>query len=242
MTSDTRSILAELVAKMRAQHLLHDERPLILEDPFALRLLSPQMAEDARKSGFQSTIEILNRIGEGEIEVVTIENKGTITPLAEMVVNGMSMKADIVPPDKITRIIVESAKARILNETRTLACMHKKDYVITQRVKDLPEKIECPRCGSTEIGIFERNEDEVYQELGKERPGRKRTGERWWQKGKDASKLVSIYGKRGAIVAAAKRVNFTDAWDLLAETEGESEEFFERIVEAERNALKRGFN
>lgn len=61
MTSDTRSILAEFVAKMRAQHLLHDERPLILEDPFALRLLSPQMAEDARKSGFQSTIEI--RVG-----------------------------------------------------------------------------------------------------------------------------------------------------------------------------------
>ncbi len=200
------------------------------------------LKDTARKDlDLQATIDILKKIGNGEIEVVTVENKGQITPLAEMVVNGMSLKADIVPPDKITRIIVESAKARILNETRTLACMHKRDYVLTQRIKELPEKIECPRCGSTEIGIFETNEDEVYQELGKERPGRKRTGERWWQTGKDASKLVSMYGKRGAIVAAAKRVDFTDAWDILAETEGESEEFFERIVEAERNALKKGF-
>lgn len=55
--SDNRSILAEYVARMRAQHYLHDERPLILEDPFALRLLSPEMAESARAAGFQTPIE-----------------------------------------------------------------------------------------------------------------------------------------------------------------------------------------
>jgi len=48
-------------------------------------------------------------------------------------------------------------------------------------------------------------------------------------------------GRRAAIVAAAKRVDFTEAWDILAEAEGESNDFFERIVEAERNALKRRF-
>jgi len=50
-----------------------------------------------------------------------------------------------------------------------------------------------------------------------------------------------MYGRRAAIVAAAKRVDFTEAWDLLAETDGESDEFFQRIVEAERNALKKRF-
>jgi len=200
------------------------------------------MKDAARKDlDLQATIKVIKQIGEGDIKVVRIENRGQITPLAEMVVDGMSMRADIVPPDKITRIIVESAKARILNETRTLACLTKRDHVETHRIKELPEKIECPRCGSTELGIFDRNIDEVYQELGKEKPGIKRTGERWWERGKDASKLISMYGRRGAIVATAKRVDFTEAWDLLAETEGESEEFYERVVDAERNALKRGF-
>ncbi|RLC69865.1 MAG: hypothetical protein DRI26_08225, partial [Chloroflexi bacterium] len=60
-------------------------------------------------------------------------------------------------------------------------------------------------------------------------------------RGRDAAKLVSMYGRRAAIVAAAKRVDFTEAWDLLAETDGESDEFFQRIVEAERNALKKRF-
>ena len=61
MTSDNRSKLAEYTAMMRAQHYLHDERPLILEDPFALRLLSPQLAEHARETRLQGHIGV--RVG-----------------------------------------------------------------------------------------------------------------------------------------------------------------------------------
>jgi len=173
--------------------------------------------------------------------VVAIDNRGEITPLATAVVDGMSMRADIVPPDKLTRIIVESAKARILNETRTLACLGRRDHVETTRIKELPEQISCPVCGSTELGVFDRNIEDVSGEVAKLRPGVKRKTERWFDRGMDTAKLVSMHGRRGAIVSAAKRVDLTEAWDLLAETQGESEEFFERVVEAERNALKRGF-
>ena len=61
MTTSDRSEMAEYVAMMRAQHYLHDERPLVLEDPFALRLLSPQLAERARETGLQTHIEV--RVG-----------------------------------------------------------------------------------------------------------------------------------------------------------------------------------
>ena len=65
--------------------------------------------------------------------------------------------------------------------------------------------------------------------------------ERWWRRGKDYSKLVSLYGRRAILVAAAKRIEPSEAWDILSETEDESDEFFERIVEAERMALKTRF-
>ncbi|TET71262.1 hypothetical protein E3J39_05015, partial [Candidatus Bathyarchaeota archaeon] len=200
------------------------------------------MKDTARKDlDVEATVELLRKIGEGEIDVVRLDTGGEISPLAKVVIEGMRMKSDIVPPDKITRIIVESAKARILSETRVLACLGRRDHMDAQRIKELPEKIECPRCGSTELGVFDRNIEEVSRELAKERPGRKREGERWWERGKATAKLVSMYGRRGAIVAAAKRVDLSEAWDLLAETEGETNEFFERIVEGEKNALKRRF-
>lgn len=57
MGSDVRSFTAEATARIRARHYLHDARPLILEDPFALSFLSPQMAESARAQGFQQPAE-----------------------------------------------------------------------------------------------------------------------------------------------------------------------------------------
>ena len=63
----------------------------------------------------------------------------------------------------------------------------------------------------------------------------------WWKEAEDASKLISIYGRRGGIVATARRIENEVAWDILADTEGESDEFFERIVDAEREALKKRF-
>ena len=61
MTSSNRSEMAEYTAMMRAQHYLHDEHPLVLEDPFALRLLSPQLAEHARQTRLQGNIGL--RVG-----------------------------------------------------------------------------------------------------------------------------------------------------------------------------------
>jgi len=189
----------------------------------------------------EGTVDILRRIAEGEIEVVRIDSGGDVSPLAKIAIEGISMKTDIVPPERLGRIIMESAKARLLNESRVLACMSRRDHIDTYRMRELPERIECPRCGSTELGVFDRSAEDVSKELSRERPDTKRQGEAWWERGKAAAKLVSMYGRRGAIVTSAKRVDFTEAWDILAETEGESDEFFERIVEAERNALKQRF-
>ena len=189
----------------------------------------------------EATIDLLNRMARGEIEVVRLEASGEVSPLARVAIESMSMKADIVPAEKMTRIIMESARARLLNETRVLACLRCRKHVETHRVRDLPERLVCPECGSTEIGLFDRSAEDVMTMLARERPGSTREPPRWWRRGRNAANLVSAYGRRGAIVATAKRVDFTEAWDLLAETEGESDEFFERIVEAERNALKRRF-
>jgi ATP-dependent Lhr-like helicase len=188
----------------------------------------------------KTTIKVLEQMAAGEIDVMVIDNMGEVTPLGQLGIDSISMKTDIVPPDKITRIILESAKARLYNETRVLGCLGKHDWFEERRVKDFPDKVVCPICGTTEVGVFERTMDDVSEGQILYRRGKKEPPF-WWKRGMDSSKLVSIYGRRGAIVASAKRVDFTEAWDILAETEGESDDFFERIIEAERVALKKRF-
>jgi hypothetical protein len=108
-------------------------------------------------------------------------------------------------------------------------------------VKDFPQVLVCPKCGSTSIGIFDRVREEVGEWQARERQKSRKAPPNWWKRGKDSSKLVSIYGRRAGIVASAKNIDLTEAWDLLAETHGESDEFFLRIIEAEREALKKRF-
>jgi ATP-dependent Lhr-like helicase len=189
----------------------------------------------------KSTKDIFQAIADGEIEVICLDTGGKVSPLGELGVNSISMKTDIVPPEKITRIILESAKARIYSESRVLGCLGKKDWIDELMIKNLPEKLECPICGSTSIGIFDRSREEVGEWQAREQRRSTKEPPRWWTRGKDSSRLVSIYGRRAGIIAAAKRVDLTEAWDILAETQGESDEFFQRIIEAERTALKKRF-
>jgi ATP-dependent Lhr-like helicase len=189
----------------------------------------------------ESFFNLVEKIAINEIEVVKLLTKDEISPLGKMGANSIRFKTDIVPPEKINRIILESAKARLLGETRTFACLGKKNWFASMKVNDLTEKISCPRCGSTEIGVFDRDIPEVSKWQSFERLRSKKDPPKWWQRGKDSSKLVSIYGRRAAIIASAKRVDFSDAWDILAETELESDDFYERIIQAERDALKKRF-
>jgi ATP-dependent Lhr-like helicase len=203
--------------------------------------------EEAKKDtlrqdlNLDATKKILQEIVNGTIEVIHLKNRGEVSPLGELGINSITMKTDIVPLEKITRIILESAKIRIYNESRILACLGKKDWLDEKQVKDFPEKLECPICGSTSIGVFDRQKEEVYEMQIQNANKRKKEPPYWWTRGKDSSKLVSMYGRRAGIIAAAKRIDLTEAWDILAETHGESNDFFMRIIEAEREALKKRF-
>jgi ATP-dependent Lhr-like helicase len=189
----------------------------------------------------ETTIELLKNMADGDIEVCILETAEEVSPLGQMGVDSISMKVDIVPPEKITKIILESAKARLYNETRILTCLGKHDWLHEMQVRDFPDKIQCPLCGSTEIAILDRQPEEAAEMMARTKGRYKFDPPWWWKQGEDASKLVSIYGRRAGIIAAAKRVDNEVAWDILAETGGEGDEFFERIVEAEREALKKRF-
>ncbi len=92
----------------------------------------------------ETTIELLRQMAEGDIEVSILDTGDEVSPLGQLGVDSISMKVDIVPPEKITKIIIESAKARLYNETRILTCLGKHDWLQEMQVKDFPEKITVP--------------------------------------------------------------------------------------------------
>jgi len=189
----------------------------------------------------EATIDLLGKISKGDIEVARLEPGGEVSPLAKIALESISMKTDIVSPEKLDRIIIESVKARILNEVRVLACLHCKDYAENHRIKDLPEEIICPKCGSKELGVFDRTVEEVRTVLLQYKRVVPKEDSRWWNRGRDWAKIVSLYGRRGVIIASARRVSLEEAWEILGTTIEESDYFYQRIVEAEKKSLKKRF-
>jgi ATP-dependent Lhr-like helicase len=189
----------------------------------------------------QQMLRVLNDIKTSKIEIIKLETKGAITPIARVGIERVSMKTDLIPSERMKLILVESAKARLLNETRTFVCTENWDYLEMVRINDLPDKPSCPTCGSTALGVFSREEEQIRSLADKKGEKLTKSEEKLLTLAKETAELVSTYGKPAAVALTGRRVRVDDALSVLRQERVLSDRFFELVIEAERNALKRRF-
>jgi ATP-dependent Lhr-like helicase len=151
------------------------------------------------------------------------------------------MKTDLIPPERMKLILVESAKARLLNEVRTFLCTNCWEYLEMIRLKDLPEKPACPRCGSSSLGVLGREEEDVRSLIEKKGEKLTKSEEKMKEGALRTAKLMSNYGKPAAVALSGRKLRVSDVEQILKEEKELSDRFFELVIEAERNALKRRF-
>src|SRR5207249_3002711 len=85
------------------------------------------------------TKEVLQAIARHEIQLKVVKTvAGEATPIARIGLERISRKTDLIPTEKLGQILVGSAKARILNEVKTIVCTNCWKYVEMKRVKDIP--------------------------------------------------------------------------------------------------------
>jgi len=189
----------------------------------------------------QHMLQVLIDIKTNKIEVTKLETKGVATPIARVGIERVSMKTDLIPSERMKLILVESAKARLLNEVRTFACTQNWDYTEMVRINDLPDKPTCPKCRSTALGVFSKEEDQIRSLVEKRGEKLTKSEQKLLDQALETAELVSRYGKPAAIALAGRRVRTDDALRVLREEPVLSDRFFELVIEAERNALKRRF-
>ena len=186
------------------------------------------------------TLQIFEEIQEGKIEIVKVKTHGTPTPIACSAIERASMKTDIIPPEKMKFILVESAKARLLNEIRTLLCVKCWDYYEIMPIKDLPDKPKCPRCKSTNLAVLE-DEDQTMSLIEKKGKNLTKKDRRIREKAIRIAELTAKYGKPAVVALSARKIKISDVKAIFKREKELGNHFFELILEAERNALKRRF-
>jgi ATP-dependent Lhr-like helicase len=187
------------------------------------------------------TLEVLNRLRKGQIEIKKAETAGVPTPIAQVGIERVSMKTDLISPEKMRLMLIKSTRARLLNETRTFICTSCWDYLEMIGIKDLPANPMCPVCGSTALGVLDQEEEKIR--ILTEKRGEKLAkseGKMQKQAFKTAG-LISKYGKPAALALCGRRLRTSDVKKILHEENNLTDRFFELIIEAEKEALKKKF-
>jgi ATP-dependent Lhr-like helicase len=203
--------------------------------------------EEALKEVFMKDLDleklvyILGKIREGKIEVWKIETGGNATPVARVGIERVSMKTDLIPPERMRAVLVESAKARLLNETCNFICTNCWDYAEMMRVKDLPEKPKCPKCSSPAIGLLKVEEEKVLPLIDKKGEKLTKSEEKLRKQAQQTAQLIAKYGKSAAVALCARKVQPSDILSVLDEEHKLGDKFYELIIDAERKALSKRF-
>lgn len=186
-------------------------------------------------------VTVLRKIREGEMELQTVETGGYATPVARVGIERVSMKTDLIPPERMRAVLVESAKARLLNETGNFVCTHCWSYSEMIRINNLPDKPKCPRCGSMALGLLKVEEEKTLSMVDKKGEKLAKDEERLREYAIETAELMVKYGKPAAVALSARRIAIKDASAVLEKEPRLTDNFYELVMEAERKALSRRF-
>jgi len=186
-------------------------------------------------------VHVLGRIRDGEIQLQALETGGNATPVARVGIERVSMKTDLIPPERMRAVLVESAKARLLNETGNFVCTNCWDYLEMIRIKDLPDRPRCPRCGSQAIGFLKVDEERALPLVEKKGQKLARAEEKLQTHALQTSQLMARYGKVAAVALSARKVQSSDVAKVLEKEPKLTDRFYELVLEAERKVLSKRF-
>jgi ATP-dependent Lhr-like helicase len=169
------------------------------------------------------TAEVIQRIKTGEIAVVYVEGP---TYLGEVLYEKLSHRLEIIPPERLRRLVLDSTKARLLNYTMLAACLECGWYGMI-RVGEVSE-LRCPRCGGTNIGVLRSvRTDNLEREV-----------KRGYEEIRRTAEVLRAYGWVG-LYALASRLPIEAVEEVLRELDGaDLNKLTEQLQHAEREHLK----
>ncbi len=187
-------------------------------------------------------VAVLRQMQESKIELVAVDNKGSATPVARTGIERVSMKTDLIPPERMHAVLVESAKARLLNETGGFICTNCWSYSEMIRIADLPDWPKCPCCGSQALGLLKVEAEKADMLVEKKAQKLTKDEERLREVAIETASLMEKYGKPAAVALSARKVCISDIAMVLEKESALSDNFYELVLDAERKALSKRFS
>jgi len=192
------------------------------------------------KLDLSATLDVLNRIKKNEIDVqILFKDNLKPSPLAVQALQWVSPR-DLITPERSEYQIQQVIRERILNRQIKLVCLYCRKYSSFKTIKLLPEKPECPKCTSRFLAVLPIEGINIHRVMNLKEKGKKLSEEdtQIYERAQKSANLVLSYGKKAIIAMAAYGVGPTTAMRILAKPYKSDTEFFQAIIEAEKQYVK----
>ncbi len=213
---------------------LHDT--IIFEEAVTTMLLKDADVEGTRG--------VLKEMQAGRIGITTLIDKEDLTPTARIGMEEIGRRADLVPPERFQRILLQSARARLLGESRTLVCTSCWNYVENRKIASL-QNPSCPLCGSSRLGVADEPEETVWRLCESVRSvgesGVTKRFRRLYTRLTKTGEMVETHGIPFMVALVGRGVTPSEAEALLGSEREVSDVLLKRILDAEKRILKRRY-
>ena len=171
--------------------------------------------------------DVLERLASRELELLTSGS----SPIGALSRGG---GRDITSPDQPDGAVIDLLKNRIMHDRVILFCVNCKKWKSTREVSRVPDRPECPLCGSRMIAALKPWEEEEIAVVKKPENRKAAEDKRRTKRVFRNANLVLTYGKDVIIALASRGLGPETAARVIRKRRGEELEFYRDILKAER--------
>ncbi len=194
------------------------------------------------KADLKRAKQVIRMVQEDKITVASVARTEKPTPLAYHILEQYADVSELMAPERVILSNIEKMKNATEARMTTLLCMHCGQWMLQERVKNLPNEPECQNCHSHLLTVLYPSQDaqKLKTDLQKRREGKELSPEELKELATARRKadLILSYGKQAVRALQIKGVGPENASRILGKMHPNQDEFYMDLLKAKIQYLR----
>ena len=215
---------------------------------FPSRFAKTPIYEETIREAMQEKVDIptvkkiMNGIRKGETQVTTLLRLKKPTPLGFRILSKYTEIPELMAPERVLLSNIERMKKAILARRPSLLCLHCGNQLEQKRIRELPERLTCEKCGSGLLADLHPFQDPkaLIDILSRRLKGKRLAPEELDQlaHARRTADLVLSHGKKALIAFQVKGVGPETAFRILGKMHPSEDDFYMDLLQAKIQYLR----
>jgi ATP-dependent Lhr-like helicase len=218
------------------------------QEELARRFEKTPVHEETLREAMMEKVDILTvkrlmkEISNGKVKISTLLRQEKPSPLAYAILAKFSQTPELMAPEQVLLSNVERMKKELNARTVTLLCLSSGDWKTTKRIRELPEKPVCEKCGSGLLAQvrLDQNPQTLLDVLKRRKKGEELSLEELdhLTYARRTADLTLSYGKKALIALQVKGVGPETAFRILGKMHPNEDDLYMDLLRAKIQYLR----